>query len=784
MRRLQIFLAAFTLLTVNALADINNRMTLVEAIEAVREAGTEVIYSSRLVEDWMLVRETPQEQDLVDALRSALASYGLGLEAAADGKWLVVQTEIVDSPVDNEQPRPAVVASVPVQPRPLDEITIVGSQHSMYDRMSGADQFLTGDEIRLMPHIADDAYRALHRLPGVAANDFQAPFNLRGGTADEVKTQLDGFEIFEPFHMRTLFRPLSIIDAGIIGDAQVLSGGFTAEHGNYMSGVVDISTSRNDEEPVHELGVSFISAFARSSGPFADGRGSYFVSARRGYLDLLADTVVDEGEELQPRYGDLFGRVTYAVSDAADLSFQTLLSDDDVSFVDPGDGEDFGEDGSMQYFWLTADIEPVPGISSRTIAFAGQIDTDELGSQINPPGTIVLRSYSRDIELNGLQTDWQFSISDDHVFKLGARYRDLSVHYDYFLDSFRRSDFVDNGAPFVIQRDIDTRIDGDDISTYGSYRFRPTDSMILEFGLRWDEQDYGDIKYDAQVSPRVNALFDINDRTELRLAWGEFYQPHAIQDLQVQDADLMFYEPEQAEHITLGIKHDFESGLQLQADLYNKDYIELHPRYENLLDVYEFAPESNFDRVMVDPESGRSYGAEFTLRSRVDDSLNWWVSYTWSKVEDEIDGESVLRGWDQRHAVTASITWHGEHWSLSAIGRYHSGWPRTPLIVEPVTDGAGNVIDIDVDLSQRNSDNYDSYSRIDLRASRQVQLERGSFEFYLELFNVFNTENQCCTSNHSLSLGSTVTVSPQFDEFLPIFPSFGFVWRFGAGATD
>ena len=185
--------------------------------------------------------------------------------------------------------------------------------------------------------------------------------------------------------------------------------------------------------------------------------------------------------------------------------------------------------------------------------------------------------------------------------------------------------------------------------------------------MRWDEQDYGDVDYDAQLSPRVNALFEISDRTELRLAWGEFYQPHAIQDLQVEDADLMFYEPEQAEHITVGIKHDFVSGLQLQADLYNKDYIELRPRYENLLDVYEFAPESNFDRVMVDPESGRSYGAEFTLRSRIDDSLNWWLSYTWSKVEDEINGESVLRGWDQRHALTASITWHGERWSLSAV---------------------------------------------------------------------------------------------------------------------
>ena len=169
------------------------------------------------------------------------------------------------------------------------------------------------------------------------------------------------------------------------GDAQILSGGFTAEHGNYMSGVVDIATVRNNDDSVHELGVSFVSAFARSSGPIADGRGSYFVSARRGYLDLMADAVVDEGEELQPRYGDLFGRVSYSVNDKTELSAATLLSNDDVSFVDPGDGEDFGEDGSMQYFWLMADFERHPASRRARLLSPAQIDTDELGSQISPP---------------------------------------------------------------------------------------------------------------------------------------------------------------------------------------------------------------------------------------------------------------------------------------------------------------------------------------------------------------------------------------------------------------
>ena len=129
MRHLRFILAAGTLLACNALADINNRMTLVEAIEAVRNAGTEVIYSSRLVEDWMLVRETPQEENLIDALRSALASYDLGLEGAAGGRWLVVQMENAPALVKQDAIQPARVEPEPIAEPPLDEITIVGSRH-------------------------------------------------------------------------------------------------------------------------------------------------------------------------------------------------------------------------------------------------------------------------------------------------------------------------------------------------------------------------------------------------------------------------------------------------------------------------------------------------------------------------------------------------------------------------------------------------------------------------------------------------------------------------------
>lgn len=760
-------------------AEIADGMLIVDAIEVVRSDGYQVSYSSRLVGNWMRVRGTPTSSNPIEALRGALSSYDLDIVEVSRGSWVIIAAE--KQPDDEPPPvSPAPVKEI-AEPPALDEITIVASRHAMYSR-NAADQFLTAEDVQLMPHVADDAFRAFHRLPGVAASDFQAPFNLRGGAVDEVKLQINGVEIVEPFHMRTLFQPLSIIDPGIIGVAQVLSGGFTAKHGQHMSGVIDIATARPDNEPAHDVGVSFVSAFARSRGRFANGRAGYFVSARRGYLDLIADAVVDDGEELTPRYGDLFASLDYQLSDSVDVSIQTLLSDDDVTFIDPGDGENFGENSDQQHLWLTSAIEFDSGIFGDVSVFTSNINSVEAGSQDNLPAEVVTRYFDRAIDVTGIRTDWALPIGDNNVFEIGGIYRDLAADYDYRLNSIRRSDFVNNGAPFALIRNIQHSVKGSDAAVYASYRRRVNDKLIVELGARWDGQDYLDVEDDSQVSPRFNAQYSISDAAELRLAWGKFIQPQAIHELAIPDGDLNFYEPEIAEHRVIGLRYQLRTNLELQADLYQKIYDDLRPRYENLLDIYEFAPESNFDRTRVSPVSGEAYGAELTLRGSHSESIEWWLNYTWSKAEDTIDGTTVLRSWDQRNAATANLMWRGEKWRFSLVARYHSGWPRTPLLVEPVIDNNNNIVGVTPDLSERNSSTFDDYSRVDFRISRDVPLRNGSFEYYFEVFNVFDQSNQCCTTDHTLSIGQGISVAPEFDEFLPLFPSFGFIWRFGPGA--
>ena len=823
-------------------AELTTRMALTEAIQAVQAEGYELIYSSKLVKPWMRVRSAPSTDDALLALGEALKPYALALAPGPDNRWLIIEGEppqivpewmlegrVVDA-FSNEPLTATVelggltVATAPngkfslqrltadryelrfiaagyepttrdvsiddlgveltvvmqpfVEPA-LEEVTLVASRYALFDEPISGEHFLTGEEIRRLPHLADDVYRAFHRLPGVAASDFSAPFNLRGGARDEVTVIIDGLELFEPFHMRQQFSPLSIIDPGIIDQAQVLSGGLTSEYGNYMSGVVDITSRLPSDTPLHEVGVSFVHAFARTQGSYADGRANYLLSGRRGYLDLITDELVDEGEELKPRYQDVFAKTSFAISDHVELAGSVIAASDDVRFTDSTDGEVFGGDSSLGYAWLTVDAGMSDSVSTRSLAFVGDVEITADGLQDNPPPEEITRFDRREVDILGLQSDWSFAPDDRNVLKWGARFRHLEADYDYRLDSIRRTALSSTGAGLVTQRNIMTSRDGDEWGVYVALRRQDFSNLLWELGVRWDKQTYLDLDDDSQLSPRFNASYRLSDRTRLRAAWGKFHQPQGIQDLQVQDGVTEFFPTQQAEHRILGVGHMFPGHIELRADVYEKRYTDLRPRYENVLDIYEFAAESNFDRVRVEPESALARGVELTLRRRRPMGFDWWLSYTWSNAEDEIEGVDIPRSWDQRHAATASLTWQGERWSFSAVGRFRSGWPRTPLSVGPILDSGGILVGIDTDLSQRNSARYDDYTRLDLRLARRVPTRRGEFELFLEVFNVFDASNDCCVMDHDLVLTPTVSATPSIDSYLPFFPSFGFAWTFG-----
>lgn len=152
---------------------------------------------------------------------------------------------------------------------------MIGSRFSMLMENAGNHQYLDKDEVEKTPHLADDISRALRHLPGAASGDFSPKIHLRGGEVRETPIVVDGLELIDPFHLKDMGGLFNIVDSDMVSEVDFLSGGYTVEYGNSMSGQINISTLDPDEiEHQYIMGHSFANMFARTHGDFAQGRGA------------------------------------------------------------------------------------------------------------------------------------------------------------------------------------------------------------------------------------------------------------------------------------------------------------------------------------------------------------------------------------------------------------------------------------------------------------------------------------------------------------------------------
>lgn len=643
---------------------------------------------------------------------------------------------------------------------------------------------LSREEILQMPHFGDDLYRALAVMPGVSGNDISAQFNVRGGLYRDTALRIDGIEIYEPYHLKDFQGVFSIIDPDMIGAVDLIPGGFPAEYGDKMAGVLDMGTLRPDAGRSVNLGVSIASAWASGSGSYGDNdQGRWLISGRRGYLDLLLNVAgeEEEGEEGNgPAYWDLIAKIDHPISTSQTLSFNVLTSDDTLDQRESEEDE-FGfpesetvdSNYSNSYAWLTHQWLLGSKVFADTVVSTGRVERDRYSAEESFAKAFEIHDI-RTMDVLTVQQNWNAQPSDRHYLKWGFEARSYDVDYDYTNDLALEGPLGTNG----LTRFVDS-FSGEHYAAYVADRIQLTPAFVAEIGARYDQQTLTD---EDQFSPRLNLIYDLGKGGVLRGAWGHYYQSQRPHELQVEDGETRFFEADKAETFQIGWERSF--GLtNLRLEAYQRTVDDPRPYYTNLFEAFDPNPEATRDRVMIDAESSDAHGIEVFLGRRGGKRWSWWASYTWSEVTDRLNGRDVPRSYDQTHAVTVDVNYRiGRKWNLNAAWNYHSGWPTTEIAGQAVI-GADGLPTIEPVLGPINGENLDDYHRLDVRASRVVELKNGkSFEVFIDVQNLYNRENAAGFSlderNFMLLPSGEVEYIPSEETWLGALPSFGFSWRF------
>ncbi len=311
-----------------------------------------------------------------------------------------------------------------------------------------------------------------------------------------------------------------------------------------------------------------------------------------------------------------------------------------------------------------------------------------------------------------------------------------------------------------------------------SDRWRITEDVVLELGLRYDEQTLTD---DRDTSPRFNLVWGLGEKSTLRIAWGHFFQSQRPYELQVEDGITELARAERTEQRVLGFERAVggRSNLLVRIEAYQRLIDHPRRRYENIYEPNSVFPEIEPDRILFTPESGESYGLELYVRGKLG-KVDWWASYAYARVFDRIDGRDVPRRFDQPHAITFDAGFPIGAWHANFAWRYHSGWPTTRLFGVIEEDDEGELEAVPA-FGPFNGERLAPYHRLDLRLSREWQKKRGTLGFFLEIQNLYNRRNQAgIDPDFDLELSDEGAIDLRIEEEIwdGFLPSFGITWEF------
>lgn len=770
--------------------------SLADALRLLGRQGLEIAFSGELVTPDMRVAAEPVSTDPRAVLDEILAPHGLEARESPSGLLVVV--------AKGGGPEPEAPAGEPEEralERPFlhDEIVVFPSRLSFLGEEPEAQFSLTREEIETLPHLGDDVFRAVSLFPGTAANDVTARFSVHGGRRDEVRIVLDGQELYDAFHLQDYDHALSIVPARSLAGASLTTGAFPVSQGDRMSAVLDLRTVDPPAGRHYLFGLSVLDALASSSGRFAEGRGAWLATGRRGSLDLAGEVIGDE----HPAFWDVLAKAELETGHGR-WSAHALVAQDELELdkVEEDGFERMENDYQRAYGWLTHQATPSERLVVETVGSWAKIRRDRAGTTSEEEGSFALRD-ERDLEVLALSQAWSLQVGSRHLARWGWEARRYDARFDYAKDLEPEFPVVAPfSAPRVLVHRFDGTIESEHLGLWASDRLTLFDRLTAEIGLRYDRHSATD---DSLTSPRVNLAWRLGDRGVLRAAWGRFFQSQRPYELQVEDAEAALHPAELSEHWVLGYEALFAPGRALDAlrvELFRREIDDPRPRYENLLEALNFFPEIEPDRVRIAPERSTADGVELLVRGRRGERFDWWAAYSYARAEDEIDqplaGRSVPRSLDQPHSVALDLNFRlPREWSLNLAWRYHTGWPTTPVAArllpidvagvagaqedpdepeDPEEPGGPEEPELAVVFGRLNSERLRDFHRLDLRASRTWPLRSGRLTLFLDVQNLYDRKN---LAGFDLAVDEEEgTVELEEEDWPGLFPSLGVVFEF------
>jgi hypothetical protein len=633
---------------------------------------------------------------------------------------------------------------------------------------------LSPEELATLPGSQGDPLRALQNMPGMA----RVPGGLglivmRGATPNQSQVFFGEHPIPRAFHVPGL---ASVVPAGALSGIQYVPGNFDSSYGNAVGGIVTLTPRTGRRDGIHGHGrFDITAAGALVEGPM--GRGSFLISANRGYLDLVARALGEEilgRNYIRPNYYDYQVIFERPLGAGATLTTRIIGAKDELRYPYQRyvRNEVLDDQFVLKSEFHRFDVAYRKRRAGWDVLVAPAVRIDRGG---NVAGDLYLR-----------RTDVVGLFRGELGLRPSRRLR-VVFGVDTQLDRHATRRKYEPSEAWMGDGD-DTTTRGF-LSNSGLYVSAQIDAgpVTITPGVR-ASLFTGEKSAAFSVDPRLFVRWAIHDRVALNLGAGLYSMPSvvrvsrtsglisevggAVQISQIPTLVLpgavAYLDPKidfdaqgpvgasQAAHLSANLHAALTETIGLDATVF----------YRRVRDGRQPTVETWNGHVYAQADTGSStYGVELMLRKELSRRVYGWIAYTFMKstggvLDDRRFSERWPADFDQRHNLVALISVKlPRRWQIGARFRVVTGLPYTPIVGAIKTDGAYQFV-VPV-VGEYNSERMPTFHQLDLRVDRTWVLRRSVVSTYLDVQNIYNRQNpEGVLYNYDFSSTTTVVGVP------------------------
>lgn len=655
-----------------------------------------------------------------------------------------------------------------------------------------------------------DIIKTIQLLPGVSSvSEGGQGFYVRGGGPDQNLVLLDEGVVYNAAH---LFGFFSVFNADAVKSVNLIKGGMPANYGGRMASVLEVNMNEgNNKKFKVKGGLGVISSRITVEGPLKKDKGSFIVSGRRTYIDLIMKAAIPDSSPFAGSgyyFYDLNLKLNYRLGPKDRIFLSGYYGKDQFTFGSKKDdfkvempwGNGIAALRWNHQFSSKLFMNVITTFSDYQFSFGSTQDEFQ----------IKLTSGVRDLTA---KVDFSYFPSTRHKIKWGAE----SIYHTFNPSSVsaQSQDVVfDTGTPEMLYS-LESAV-------YAMDEFDVTEKLKINAGLRYSMFQHigpftryikgdistpdtsityasGDIvKFYDGLEPRFSGRWLINDNNSIKFGYSYNYQYVHLTSLSAVSlpTDIWYpstdkAKPQKGWQGTVGyFRNFFKNKYEGSVEVYYKGM-------KNLIEFKEGALpgdnlNDNTDNLLVFGE-GWAYGIEFFFKKSVG-KLTGWVGYTWAKTErkfpDLNNGNVFPAKYDRRHDLTVVAGYKlNDRWTFGASFIYATG--NTLTLPSSWYVQEQNLL---FNYGARNSTRMAPYHRLDLSATlydkayktkidettgETIQVKkkfRSNWSF--SCYNVYNRANPffLYVDNDGDFLNGDFKISVKQVTLFPIIPSV--TWNF------